>query len=413
MVQSVSLPLDEVACAPMKVFDGATVVRPSPRIKALSGALAIVGLVMAVAAIELGPALWVLAVVTAVAGMVGFALVRSTNVLALRSGEPVAVGREGIFEGEQLIVKRGTVRAALPGYHHVLGPVLLLLRRSDTVFVQVDKLETAREMQQALELGVEQRNAAVRFRAPMRLRVAALASLFLFMAATMRLFQTPAMLVLEFLLAWRIVAWDTVLTVGDDGLSLRTLWREQFIAFPEIEDVGAGYRHTDGREHRFGVRITLRSGRNIALLPSRELSVRFGLPHSDQPVIERARDALDLYRARLDPALVLPAPLSAPHAGSSADRVRALTRKHERIDVYRRTAVDQDGLRRAVDDPGLAPRTRAEAAVSLAALGNADDLELIHRAAERSACSRLRKLFEIVAAGADPARLARALDRVP
>ncbi len=324
--------------------------------------------------------------------------------------------REGLYEGERLIVARDTVRGALAVRRALaapppeLGPALVLLARSGAVLVHVDRMETAYRLEQALQLDAEHRRAQVLYRKPMGFAIvgAVILSMLAFVVAASWLPKTllvPAMLTPFLLVAF----WYTTLTIGDDGVSLRTLGHERFMPYPDIESVGSVQAADPGR--RIAPRFTLRSGKELTMDQAPELQSRSGV-QIDEAVLDRARDALEQYRTRAKRAPVLPLSLSAQSTGSPAERVRALTSKQQGGDAYRQSATDEDALRRAVDEPTLPPRLRAEAALMLAAARNDDDLERIRRAAERSACRPLRELFEAAAAGASEAKLARALGRV-
>ncbi len=387
-------------------FEGARAYRPNPRIRALSWGSVVVGLLIGVAAIELGPEILVASVLLVGLGLAGFVVGRSTEMLALRSSEPIAAAREGLYEGERLIVGRDQVRAALTGRHHSYGPVLALLRGSDVVLVETDELRTAEDLLCALQLDAVHRRIEVRFRVGVGTRLLTLMLVAVVAILVAWLFRAPRLVVLTAVIVF-VSNWHARLVVGDDGLALRTLWRERFASYAEIQ--GVGFREMAVGPH---VCIALRSGREVRLAPSEDLRRRVGLEKGEEAVLERVQAALERYRMRAARAPVLPLSLSARTTGSPADRVRALTKKEQGGDVYRLNAPDADALRQAVDEPTLPPRVRAEAAIMLGAAGDADDLERLRRAAERSACRPLRELFESVAVRADEATLARALGRV-
>lgn len=226
------------------------------------------------------------------------------------------------------------------------------------------------------------------------------------------LFFLPGKLVMAAFVVFLLLLmdWSTTLTIGDEGVSLRRFLRERFIPYSEIESVQAV--ETADPDQRAVQRIALVSGGRIKLEQWTKLQSRFGV-QLDQPVLARARDALQRYRDRAGRAPALPRLLSAPSDGSPVDRVRALTAKKPDTDAYRESGADESALRVAVDEPTLPPRVRAEAAIALGAAQGADDLERIRRVAEPSACRPLRELFDAVADGAGEAKLSRALGRVP
>jgi len=389
-------------------FEGATAVRPNPLITAVSSVVTVLGLLTCLAAIELGPELLVGGLLLLGLGWVALVAGRSTPALGLRSREPIAAAREGLYEGERLIVPREQVRAALVGRHYALGDVLLLLRDSDAVFVHVDESQTARRLQRALRLDPTERAAEVKFRLSYPIRLLAGGVLMALLLVTLR---SRLLFVVAPVAIFLVTRLATRLVVGDDGLGLRTLWRERFVPYHDIQSVQVRTRGNSGRQTD-GLGVALRSGRHVTLARSDVLHRRFGLDRSDRPLIDRANDALERYRARSSRAPVLPLALSVSPSGAPLERVRALTHAEPGSDVYRRTAVDVEALRVAVDEPTLPPRVRAEAAIMLGAAGDADDLERLRRAAERSACRPLRELYKAVADGAREVELAWVLGRV-
>lgn len=387
----------------MKIlFERATAYRANRTLKRLSLWIGAAGALLAVVSFDL-PELLEAGVVLSLAGWASFAAL-SNGLLPVKSREPLAAAREGLYEGERLIVSRDRLRAALLARHATHGHVLVLLPGRDVVHVAVDDSAAAEAMLRALELDVAGRRVEVRFRVGIAVRALAAAMLVAVVAVTAWIFREPAFVAIIGLGALA-ASWNTTLVVGDDGLGLHMPWRERFVPYSAVESVAL--RETvAGRQ----LCVALHSGRFLWLARSSFLRRGASLVDGDEAVVQRTEQALRRYRGRRTP--VLPLSLSEQSTGSAADRVRELT-LGERGSVYRRGAPDRDALRVAVDEPTLPPRVRAEAALALGAARDADDLERIRRAAERSACRRLRELFDAVADGAGEAKLSRALGRVP
>ncbi len=398
----------------MKItFEGARAYRANRALTRLSLWVAVAGTILAVASFEL-PGLVEFGAVLMLAGWASFAAL-SNGLLPVKSREPLAAAREGLYEGERLIVLRERVRGGLPVQRALPavegGPALVLLEGSGPVLVHVDTLETARRLQEVLQLDAEHRRTEVMYRKPMGLAVVAVValSMLLFVLLGTVVVESGWVVTLALAPMFALAFWRIMLTIGDDGVSVRTLGYERFMAYSDISSVDAVEAADPAR--RLALRIALRSGKEVKLDGAPALQSHTGV-QIDEAVLERTQGALQRYRDRAGRAPVLPLSLSVQSTGSPLERVRALLRKEHGGDAYRQNAADEDALRRAVDEPTLPPRVRAEAAIALGASRDADDLERIRRAAERSACHPLRELFDEVAEGVGEDRLARALRRV-
>lgn len=400
--------------AAMKItFEGAKAYRQAPWRRRLArvGAVAAAVLMLATIAIGAGPHLELSAFAIAGLLFVGGELIQRGGASMRQNPGTLAAGREGLYAGERLLVPRARVRGALPTRHRDMGDVLLLLTDSGPLLIDVDRADTTRRLAGALELDAERRRTEVRYPTPMGILIAvAVASSLLLAGLVSALWpNAPAPIAMALVPLAAIMLVETTLTLGDDGVSLRTLGRERFIPYADVANVNAA--ESANAHQRVAPQLEMRSGRGVKLGRPPALQSRSGV-QIDEAVLDLLREGLESYRTRAERAPVLPLSLSAQSTGSPADRVRALTAKDHDDGAYRRSATDKDALRRAVDEPTLSPRLRAEAALALGAAGNPDDLERIRRVAERSACRPLRQLFEAVADGAGEAKLARALGRV-
>lgn len=135
----------------MKIkFEGARAVRPHPWLDRASQLGSIFGLLLFSSAIFAASfaqvTTWLAIAALAIAIVALFAW---TSSLRPKLMAPLFAAREGLFQGERLVVPRRTVRGAY-GAVGKRGPMLILLTTSGSVFVHVADMDTARRLEEAL-----------------------------------------------------------------------------------------------------------------------------------------------------------------------------------------------------------------------------------------------------------------------
>jgi hypothetical protein len=184
----------------------------------------------------------------------------------------------------------------------------------------------------------------------------------------------------------------TYVVVGADGVLLRSLGRERFVGYREIDSakssdvwyVAALELITTSGER---IRIWCGGGRRSAIAAN----------------LGQAIEAFQQRLPELDTMALL------PRGRSTTDWLRALRASGSGAAPLRRVAPAADVLWNAVESPTAPPAARAGAAVALTVGLTAEGRERLLVAARATAAPGLARVFEAAAADADEPALTRAL----
>lgn len=327
----------------------------------------------------------------------------------------VAADADGVeIDGQR--IPRSTIREGfvLPG-----SPPRVKLRRrwATPIELQVGSTDEARAILRALGLDVTQ--TVARFRtlsravSKRRYVAATLGSFFtvyaVFIIGLTRSRNDPTLAAatgvaffVGLLAMMTLMLMPTKLSVGADGVVLRWLFRDRFIAYGDIEGAEQ-YEKGWGRSRHIGIKLTLRSGEEV-LIPTGQAKWN----NEEMAIIhERMREAMEAFRlgdAAADAALLRRGARDVP------EWIAALRAIGSGANADMRTApLPRERLFRIVESPTAAVAERAAAAVALG--GELDDEARgrLRIAAEATASPKLRVVLEAAASGAAEAEMEAAL----
>lgn len=228
------------------------------------------------------------------------------------------------------------------------------------------------------------------FRAAWSFLVMTLASLGWMNLPANRLWQAPIVVLLA-LSSWLLAAWSRgpEVTVGVDGMRVRGLLSDRFVAWADVDGVAVSGRH---------VRATLRDGATVSL------GTAWG--GFDGSIPRAAEDLLAhvaALRAARATGHALPETAAATaRGGRSVDDWRASMRVLLE-GQYRVGAVGEDDLRALLTTPAATPTERLGAAVALVSHDRARHAAGVRIAADAVADDALRGALREVAEGRDDA----------
>ncbi len=419
-MKSGSAPKNKIEKQPLKV----ALVQRNPWLLALSGLPLVVVFGLIGAALSTGS--WVFA------GLVPQMLFLAGTlylVIWIRNPRPrevdglATVDKEGVRVGQTLVLPRKDIKAGFVVPRPDKRPLVALEKRRKLTFdleIAVDDEEKGRRVLRRLGLDATQTIAS--FVLPSRLfttaprashYVAVAMAIMVILGLTRILLHSHVVLV-PLLVGLVGIGFVTAgyltrihLSVGADGIALRSLRWRRFVPFDEIASIESYEEKPSHRGAWAGVRLRLRSGKVITL-PISSPS-RGGLPRVNL-VSNRLRQAFaDHKRAR---------PSAQAHLSRGKREMREWVRELRSTGTganvnHRVAPVTTERLLEVVEDRHADPVVRANAAVALGA--KTEDREIRSRlrvAAQVTAAPRLRVALEKAAETDDEEALAEALAEV-
>ncbi len=390
----------------------ASLVERNYRLFALCASPSVVVLVVFAWPFDKGLVLWFVGALVLLVGLVGAKHAWQMNLSPRARRVQVRVDGESLWLGD-LALARSTIEA---GYNRDgLDHVRVLLKRvgsSQPLELRVDTEAEANRLLRALDL--DPASTVVRFSTLSRgyhfkwtkvmvvsgLGISVVAALVLWWA---EMTMGALAVVLIALALARLISSDTLTSVGADGLKLRWLGRERFVAHRSIRKVSATTSGgVSGNEYR-AVVLGLDSGETLTILVSGVLAdlVRTAA-HA-----RRIEEAIAAQTGEPTHAEVLSHALATRDSGVSMSHWLAALRQLPAN--HRKNALTPELLWRILEDPRNELMKRAAAAISLGDDLDDQDATRLQRIAKVTAQHQLRVVFEDVAAARDDAAIIEAV----